>query len=362
MTFKERADLFWNWFAAQEETLSDMATHPRQYGSQRVADFVGEGIALLAADAPFNLGGDHEFTFAVEGQEHLFYLLPYLINRRPAGLHHRWQFFPSLQSSHGRSFDFGMYGIRVSTQDIQVSMGYDPEAAVFNLRFYHPALCSLEEEPCYNAFYILMELTIGESLSYLYMGDVQQAAGPEADMFPLTQLEGRMEEAIDAMGHPRFTRPDERYTSYQLHPQPGGGLRQDVIAGVTCYTSLLNDYYAGRTGNADALAACGAKACFLFFHYGDEDRRDVLQVRYDLEDRLQRQVLGPRGSGEEIGVVLGGALGETYAYIDLLLYDAPAFLQQVQPLLASLPYDFSLADFDPEGEVTPLYAADGRLN
>lgn len=362
MTFLQRADEFWKWFAEQEETLSDMATHPGQYDPDQVTSFVSEGIARLAMDIPFNMGGRHEFSFAVEGQEHLFYLLPYLIRRKPQGLRHDWQFSPCLQSSRGESFDFGMYGIRVSTNAIRVSTGYDPDNNTFSLRFYHPDLCGLPEEQCFNAFYILLELTIGEGLSYVYVGDVQRADGPEEGMFPLTELEARIEEALDAMGHSRIVSPEERYTTYQLKPQAGGGLRRDVIAGVTCYIGLLNDYYAGEARAAGALAACGAKACFLFFPYPGEDRGDVLQARYDLEERLQDEVLGPRGSGRESGIVLGGALGVDHAYIDLLLYDEPAFLQRVRPLLAALPYDFSLADFDPAGEVVALHPTDRRLS
>lgn len=362
MTFLQRVDEFWKWFSEHEETLSDMATHPGQYESDQITSFVSEGIARLAMEIPFNMGGQHEFSFAVEGQAHLFYLLPYLLRRKPQDLHHNWHFFPYLQSSHGQSFDFGMYGIRVSTEDIRVSTGYDPEDNTFRLRFYHPALCSLPEEQCLNAFYILLELTIGEGLSTVYVGDVAQAPSMEEGMFPLTELEGRIEEAIDAMGHSRVTSPEELYTSYQFTPQEDGSLRQDVIAGVTCYTGLLNDYYAGETLNADALAACGAKACFLFFPYGGADRGDVLQSRYDLEERLQREVLGPRGSGQESGMVLGGALGVDYAYIDLLLYDEPTFMQRVRPFLASQPYDFSLADFDPDGEIAALYPKDSRLS
>ena len=43
----------------------------------------------------------------------------------------------------------------------------------------------------------MMELTIGEALSHIYIGNVDKADGMEAGMFPLTRLEACMTVALE---------------------------------------------------------------------------------------------------------------------------------------------------------------------
>ena len=355
MTYRERCDQFWKWFGENEEKLSDMLDNPKEYSSDEIVRFVSAGAAVLSDELHFNLGGDHEFTFAVSGEEPLFYLLPYLVSRQPGQYREKWHFFPYMQSMKGASFDFGMYGRRISLDSVQIGMEYAPDSDSFTLRFYQEELAQMEEGEGYNAFWIMLELMIGEGLARIYIDGAKRVVEPEKGMFPLTELEQRMTEAITANGKELMTRPDERYAGYQFEPQENEELRYDVITGNSCFISLIGDYYNESTDCIDVLERYGAKACFLAFPYGqDDDRSAILNARYELEDLLSEEVLGERGSGRELGIVLGGAMGALCAYIDLLIYDEPAFLAAVRPLLERYPYEFYLSDFRQHCELTKL--------
>ena len=86
MTFSEKADAFWQWFVENEPVLAQMADHPALYDPQQVIAFVDQGVSLLSSQLQYTMGGHREFTFAAEGKESLFYLLPYLFSRKPTSL------------------------------------------------------------------------------------------------------------------------------------------------------------------------------------------------------------------------------------------------------------------------------------
>ena len=344
MTLLEKTDAFWKWFVENRPALERLADCPGERDPQEAAAFVEQGVRLLSPDLRYTFGGRRQFSFSAGGQEPLFYLLPYVVSRKPGSLSD-WRFHPFVSGSGGASFDFLIYNTRCSTDQISLALRFDPDSASFQLEFYHPALCELDPPRQMSAFYAMMDLTIGESLSWLFIDGAQPLESPTDNMFPLSQLEARMREALQAMNLPLPNRPDERCVRYGFRPRKSIFPRFDVFEGTTCYTGLLNDYYGGKTEQFDALQAYGARACYLSYPRAPAlDAGQARQMRYELENVLQ-QALGPKGSGLETGVVLGGALGRERCYIDLLLYHEPGFASLTQDALAGYPYFFSLADF-----------------
>lgn len=360
MTLLEKADAFWNWFQENQSALEALISNPNQRDPQAAAAFVDQGVRLLSQDLRYSFGGQKEFCFSAGGQEHLFYLLPYVVGRRPDSLS-GWKFSPSAPGNGGKSFDFLIYDARCSADQVLLALRFDPDSASFQLEFYHPALCELEPRRQTAAFYAMLDLTIGESMSWLYIDSAQPLDSPAAHMFPLPQLESRLREALRAMDLPAPVRPDERCVRYGFRPRKSIFPRFDVFEGTSCYTGLLNDYYSGKTEQFEALRAYGARACYLSFPLDpDLELGQARRIRYDLEQLLQ-QALGPKGSGLETGAVLGGALGRERCYIDLLLYHEPDFGPLAQAALEAYPYFFSLSDFCLLASPAPL-SGGPRLN
>lgn len=342
--FRKRVDDFWQWFTEHEGELSHMVENRNDYDADTFVEFVTQGTKLLAEDVHFNLGGDYEFSFSVEGNSHLFYLYPYLISRMPGALKKKWHFFPFNQGTDA-TFSFGMYDTTVDMADVRVSVTYQKEEDNFNISFYEENLCSLPESQCYNAFYIMMEIMLGEGMSYLYIGNVERADKLTDEMIPLPELRTHIAETLQAHDKKVLENPQQTYISYNFDPQENEELRYDVIAGSTRFMPLIAHYYHESTELIDRIKKFGALAVFLAFPYDNGDNNEIdniLQFRYHLEDCLENELLIPGG----VGLLLGGAIGQCSCYIDLLLFDVPAFKEKIVPFLQKYPqYQFYLSDF-----------------
>ena len=360
-TFRQRTEEFWQWFLVHEPELAALVEKHQEADTEEMIRLIAEGVSLISEEINFNIGGDYEFTFTVEGKNYLFYLLPWLVARMPEQLKGKWHFFPCMQGTGGESFGFQMYGKNVQLSNVMVGLKYHEEQNYFDVRFYDAQLASLGEDDCYNAFYIMMELTIGEAMSYIYIHQVDKADALEEGMFPLTKLEACITVALEEAKKEILMRPDERYSIYQMQFESDKDLRYDMVIGTTCFPELLRDYFNESTEHADKLAACGAKAVFLVMPMGNAGHSEMLKLRYELEDRLAEEILGEKGSGRENGILLGGTMGREHLYIDLLLYDMPAFMRQVGQLLDQYAYPFYLAEFRPESRLVALAHVDALV-
>lgn len=353
MPFRSRVDAFWQWFLQNEAELFKMVNNRGEYDSDAVVEFITQGTNLISKDVHFNIGGDHEFTFSIEGNSYLFYLYPYLTSRMPEQLKGRWHFSPFNQGKDN-SFDFRMYGVKVNMAEVYVSASYCEEQNDFSVSFYEKNLCSLLESQSCNAFYIMMEIMLGEGISYQYISDVKRMDKLAEGMTPLPELRRHITKTLNDYRKKVFDNPQKLFITYQLEPQENEELRYDVIIGSTCFHGLVSQYYQKDTELFDNINQFGARAVFIAFPYennGADQGNEVLNFRYDLADRIEGEILKPEG----LGLLLGGALGAGSCYVDFLLYDAHAFLEKVVPLLREYPqYSFYLSDFRQHCELTRL--------
>lgn len=352
--FKQRVRNFWKWFADNEEELLKIVENRGQMDGDSAVAFVTAGTNLIGEDVHFNLGGDHEFTFCVEGNTHLFYLYPYVVSQMPEQFKDKWHFFPFNQGTDG-SFSFDMYGVKVDMAQVRLAVDYQEDINVFNIRFYEEQLCTLEEEQGYNAYYIMMEIMLGEGMSYQYIADVERIDAPVDGMITLPELRAYILDTLKAHDKKVFENPQQIYSGYHFEPQESEEMRFDVMAGSTCFHPLVVDYYNGSTELFDRLKRFGAQAVFIAFSYDNNEEGDakkVLDLRYELEDRLEEELLAP----DSLGLLLGGAIGTGTCYIDLLIFDYPEFMEKIIPFLSKYAqYRFYVFDFHQDSDLCPLF-------
>lgn len=358
MNFHKRTQAFWQWFTQNEEELFHMVQHPDGEHPERVVEFVQRGTELLAPGVKFNLGGDGEFAFTVDGEAHRFYVNPHIVRGMPPRYFGKWVFYPCLPGGHGHDFSVQVGDAELRLQDVLVRAAFEEGEALFDVVFYHPALTGISEGRALGLFSLMLELALGEGFSKLYVREVQRDVGGAADMVPLAGLEKQMKETLFAAGKPVMDNPSQRFVSYGYGPRESAELRFDVIAGHSCYTDLVAEYYAGGHAIFDACAAYGARAAYLFFPFPQQaDANAVLAQRHELETALESRALHGQTAEHHSGLLLGGAAGTQCMYIDLLLYDEEAFLHRAAPLLQSFPYNCYLADFKQGSALTPLFAS-----
>lgn len=348
--FAKRVEAFWTWFVRNEKKLSGMVRPKSREEADEFMAFVHEGTSLLSDNVNFNIGGDCEFSFSVEGWPDLFFLYPYVISRMPESLRGKWKFYPFNQGTD-KPFGFRMYDADVDTERIMVAAAYDEGRNRFCLRYFEDSLNGLPREESDGAMWVILEHTLGEGISFKYVSEIEPAADVEDGMIALPELRAHMKERVEAAAQQFFENPKELYTSYHLTPQDSDVLRYDVIVGSTCLDAVVADYYNDSPEIAKHLESFGARAVFLVYANGECAGNDALNFRYDLEDRLNSEIF----ERAAIGQVLGGASGTENSYIDLLVYDLPAFVRAVRPLLEKYPErSFYLSDFRQNAELIQL--------
>lgn len=347
-----RVKEFWNWFVENEEKLSGMMNPKSMEEADAFMEFISKGTNLISEDMHFNIGGDHEFTFSVEGWPDLFIIYPYIISCMPECLKGKWKFFPFNPGKVG-SFAYRVHDTDVDMGKIMVKASYDEKRENFNIRYYDKNLCALPEENSDGNFHVILELVLGEGVSFKYVNGIERASGIEEGMIALSGLRQHIEETVKSHGHEFFENPKDVYTGYQLTPKESDELRFDVIVGSTCLSSIVADYYHDSTELFDHANGFGAQALYIVFQNGaGED--NILNFRHDLEDRITEEILEPGN----LGVITGGATGTEYSYIDLFVYDLRAFVKKVIPLLDEYPeYSFYISDFIRNGRIHQLTEA-----
>ena len=352
MPLTRRVKEFWNWFVENEEKLSGMMCPNSMEEADAFIEFISKGTNLISEDMHFNIGGDHEFTFSVEGWLDLFIIYPYIISCMPECLKGKWKFFPFNPGKVG-SFAYRVHDTDVDMGKIMVKASYDEKRENFNIRYYDKNLCALPEENSDGNFHVILELVLGEGVSFKYVNGIERASGIEEGMIALSGLRQHIEETVKSHGHEFFENPKDVYTGYQLTPKESDELRFDVIVGSTCLSSIVADYYHGSTEIFDHADGFGVQALYMVFQNGvGED--NILNFRHDLEDRITEEILEPGN----LGVITGGATGTEYSYIDLFVYDLRAFVKKVIPLLDEYPeYSFYISDFIRNGRIHQLTEA-----
>lgn len=347
-----RVKEFWNWFVENEEKLSGMMNPKSMEEADAFMEFISKGTNLISEDMHFNIGGDHEFTFSVEGWPDLFIIYPYIISCMPECLKGKWKFFPFNPGKVG-SFAYRVHNTDVDMGKIMVKASYDEKRENFNIRYYDKNLCALPEENSDGNFHVILELVLGEGVSFKYVNGIERASGIEEGMIALSGLRQHIEETVKSHGHEFFENPKDVYTGYQLTPKESDELRFDVIVGSTYLDSIVADYYHGSTEIFDHADGFGVQALYMVFQNGvGED--NILNFRHDLEDRITEEILEPGN----LGVITGGATGTEYSYIDLFVYDLRAFVKKVIPLLDEYPeYSFYISDFIRNGRIHQLTEA-----
>ena len=363
INFEERVNRFWKWFEENEKVISDFIEQKSDMSSDEIIEFVSNGAALISNKLQFVFGGNYEFTFTVEGKEYLFYFTPRIVAAMPEKLKSKWKFFPYMQKQDIADSNFKMYNKDLKFNEILVLAEYDEDTNFFNLKFYNKKLNELEEDYAYNAFYIMLEHAVGENISKLYLlGDVEKVDKKLDGMIELTKLYDFIMDILKNKNKDIITDPINRYTVYECKPTDNF-FREDIFIGNTCYMEIINDYANYNIDAVVNISKMGARAAYLVYVFSDNENNDfddkdinkkLLDERNNITDELE-SIMGKRGSGKEIGIILGNALGVVGGYIDLLLYNQDEFIKRAEEILKKYNYKFRLLRFRQYSEIIKTF-------
>ncbi|MCL2031959.1 MAG: suppressor of fused domain protein [Methanomassiliicoccaceae archaeon] len=356
--FTTRVKMFWGWFSENEEALSKVNDGRSLYEADDITSSLAEGAGLISGDLVCGIVGKNEMAFKVKGNECLFYLLPYLVSKMPERYKGKWKVHPYTPGTGGEPYVLEAAGRKVSSDEIMISLEDDCEGEGTAVCFHDKEFAALDEDVKYPILYSIMCEITGDLLPHICVTDIRCPDAPADDMFPLTELEKRLEEIAKEKGV--LEEPSESFVQYELDPTGLPELRSDISKGITCYPELIYDYR-----NEDHTAyfnsvKCGAVPAFVFFMTKEEDRDILLEECEAVAKALEENALGGKGSGDEIGIILGYAVGDMCGYIDMMLFDEWEFIEErAMDALKPLGHVFCIGNFEPGRGTIYLGTGDG---
>lgn len=349
-SFAARVDTFWHWFEENESTMDNLCTR-HNYDKDKCREFLMKGLSVLGCKTYIRFINNHEACLITGSNDHLFYLHSYLIRCMPENLKKKWTFHP-----YDPGFDISELKIDVDGQtmrvaEIQVKATYDSSTNRAKVEFYHPLFNKASNrQEAYNAFCNIVYFNLGEAFSQTYICDIIQASEAQEDMLPFVMLHDDIVRQIKSCGMRVCNSPEDLRFDYQceysLQEDAAFEARLDIIGGTTSYPLLIKDFYQGKTKRFSNFLSYGAKTAYLAFTYNSEkEREQMLALREELEDRINKEIFlnsdGYPGSGR----VLGWATGTECMYVDLLLFDEKDFIRRIRKMAKDYPVNMYLSDF-----------------
>jgi len=334
LPFAERTLLFWEWFGENEKKISKLIDDRSKKDSEAIVSLISEGLSILSDKIYFNIGGQHEFTFSVDGKTHLFYLLPYVVSKMPSKFDKKWNFFPYMNGTDGKSFAISMNGIEVNADKTFVLLT-PTENKKYDLEYYSESFSSAEDERG-SVFSTLMNNIVGERLTFMCIENVSYTDSKKDGMIPLTEMEEKLNSEV------KETLPTDLFIPYDLEPDDDDlTLRYDIGVGMTNHLGLIEEFFNGNGNTYTSFTRMGASPVFLYFCHNDEYEKCAEECE-KIAELLKKSVLDGKNG---YGVYLGYAMGTRCGYVDLLIFDIDRFIAEIPDILKGIPRPIFISYF-----------------
>jgi hypothetical protein len=192
---------------------------------------------------------------------------------------------------------------------------------------WHPLFEQMEERERWTVLFLFLDEVLGEYGTQHWIGEIKLDPKRLADSIPLEELRDFTQRLQSDTGWKKLP-PGEVWTGYRMGEQHGHFLRGDVVAGSTLNMRLIDDYLNAEGLMEDPLAGTGADFVFVAFDRSILPQGGEVDARAKIEEAVDKEL-----KASESGRHLGGALGTSNAYIDLLLFDGASSTEIVRQAL-----------------------------
>ncbi len=323
--FQERVKSFWQDFSEQQAELFELG----KIDTAQLMNALSELFWPYFDFIDFEVGVHDDRAHLVlspNGMLDALIAIKYLVKKAPQ--FDKWYF------TIGRSampMGIEMFGVNLSPEDTYCRIEKEQNDS-FRLFLYNDALAELHQQDQNKALhmaYIYTDTFFGE----LFM--MQHCNGVDIETIK-SDLAEPLEVAFEQLNNDYKTSPnypEENYMAYQMQFEAFNALREDVVIGNAINGSLINQYYQAEDDIVSKNLGNGIVYFFLYYDNRKIDKKEIVNFRAEIEDRIAAHY------GEDV-VLIGGATGNHYSYIDLISYDFRSFMRQIEKLLE----DFEIKD------------------
>ncbi len=327
-SYRERVTDFWQWFSINEDKLYS------SFEDQTLdLDETGAAVDLLHEDMAWEFGDAEEedhfgFAFSAAGNTTLRLLANYAAQQAPPLKH--WTIFTSRQGGEG-AFKVELGGEIVDFERFCFGLDFDPSERQLRVSVNHPSFSEIPKDIRQQLMMIALNSALGENFVEAWIGSIEDSADRTPDQkVSWTDLRGQARAAVAVHDHNPDIDPIERWYSYSCETPEDGDVisRADIIAGTSCHIDLVQSFYDPDRG--DPLADCGAVFVYLMIPAKGFGEGTETEERARIEDIINQDL-----QEDASGLLIGGATGQQYVYVDMILFDEARAIETLRATLAA---------------------------
>jgi hypothetical protein len=354
LTFNQRAAAFWDWFASAAEELRDIHNHgDRDQLPSMVSPKVDEFLPGMAwVFGPGTGEGFHSFTLSGEGTLYRQILAEQWLQRLPDIKN--WTFHASRQPA-GEVGDFTLVAHDLKFRPIEfwVTPGIDEEEEKVDLMLWHPLIEKAEERLCMQALFLMLDEIFGEFGTTRWIGSIEFSQKRLAESMPITELKEFVEETRSSRGW-KMRSPVDSWNTYSIPPEKrSASHRLDTMGGACGCFPVLGSFFNDPKAFEDPFLEMGAAWVYLSFSSKGLPKGNQVEAREEMADVIVAALEQDRS-----GIPLGGAIGESLAYMDFLILDGERSIARIREAAreAGVPPDTRLEFLDSRRPGRPLFS------
>lgn len=338
MTVYDNALRFWEYFEYNEKDLLQ-ALEAHDYPVLReVLGKVDERLYKYTGAHFFveDVADQPEMTFDTGPNKTIQYLAQYFAGLAPESVRKTWIINPLLPPLSQKAIEAAVKikDEEYALTDFTVFYTVDEKAQMFSLEVYCPGF-GLIGNPEYKremALY-LVETAIGETAYEAYIAHIEaiDKPGTAENFCNLVDLYEVVEQTVEKLGWKHYTSALDIYSVYQpFQDIAHDALRKDMKIIFTTHPLLAEESLGEGQDVLLDLEAKGGEYGYVYYINPLEGKDNAL-----FRQQLARQ-LGTEMEKIHAAQVIGGAMGKSYSYIDLIVYDIPRFEQAFEQLQKQL--------------------------
>lgn len=334
-SFKERTIKAWQYFELEEEKLRKFIDKKDENNIEQLVDLCSEILHTAFRNISFELGFNgkkYDLILSSEGDNAALFPIIYFANHVPENILKNWNIIIGRNPVGDAGFKTDEISITGKDVKVWVNKTGEDSNVKAELKVYCEKLLPLLKENEGKVWWILTTYTdniLGEIAHMRYV-DSYDILEKEEDS-PYITLD-KLPEKLTDMGFNINISAEEYiencYLGYSLKPSDNEDMyfRQDIIAGSTRFPYLINDYLNDSSEYMNELHDNGITAGFFFFPVetfmdNGTDATKLFNFRDEIETELMEK------AGKDALVIIGGATGREFAYIDFIAYDIKTVLE-----------------------------------
>ncbi|MEG0290163.1 MAG: hypothetical protein RR520_00630 [Erysipelotrichaceae bacterium] len=285
-----------------------------------------------------------ELTFDTGGNKTIQYICDAIKHNAPQSLLENWIVNSYIHPCSHRAahMSLSVKDIEYSGLDFKVYYTIDDNIKALHLKVYSPAFKDMEERRQKQITGYMLQLFVGELEMEARIASVEviQKECDDENVVLLPNLyEDICDIIVDKDWH-EYHDPTQIYSVYKLNEEvKGSGVRKDMLVVATSNPILFEEIQNNEFDSCQDLKDKEGEYGYIYYEHA-KDGEAIALLNSQLEKEIH-ELLYPL----TIARTIGSAIGTVYCYIELAIFDKPAFLEALKKMNEKLNLDLYYRNF-----------------